>query len=132
MCQEIMAPQVEHIEENTGALVLTEADETQQQPEKFRCVRVYLYVCTDAGIDLKVCLYMYMHEVNAFCMCLNVHLRNCQRSHFFVFLGRHLGLGDSISHLGGMSWKTKLRGFNISTKYVVYLGKLIKKEAINV
>lgn len=46
-----MAPQVEHGEET---LVLSEADETQQQPEKSRCVRVYLYLCTDASIDLNV------------------------------------------------------------------------------
>lgn len=45
MCQEIMAPQVECAGETVAP---TEADETQQQPEKSRCVHVYLCVCADA------------------------------------------------------------------------------------
>ncbi len=45
MCQEIMAPQVEYGEETLAA---TEADETQQQPEKSRCVRVNLCARTHA------------------------------------------------------------------------------------
>lgn len=118
VCQEIMPLLVEHGEET---LAQTEADETQQQPEKFRCVH-------DTGIHLNErCL----HERLAFvCECVHAcsYLPGKYLT-FFVFHVRHLGLRDSISHWCGTSRKTKLRGLSICSKYFVlaYLAKLMSK-----
>lgn len=128
MCQEIMAPQVEHGEE---ALAPTEADETQQQPEKSRCVHADPCLRADAGRRSDGCLRTCSHEPDALCFrCECVHectYPPAKDLTFFVFHVRRLGLGDSISHRGGMSWKTKLRRLNTSSKYFViaYLAKLI-------
>lgn len=131
MCQEIMAPQVEHGEEE--ALAPTEADETQQQPEKSRCVHADPCLCADAGSRSDGCLRTCLHEPDALCfLCECVHectYPPAKDLTFFVFHVRRLGLGDSILHRGGMSWKTKLRRLNTSSKYFViaYLAKLMSR-----
>lgn len=76
MCRKIMASQVEHGEETLAPV--TEADETQQQPEKSRCVHVYVCVCTDAGTNVacSMCEFelVFVH-VNA--MPVFVGMRDC-------------------------------------------------------
>lgn len=111
MCQEIMAPQVEYGEET---LAPTEADETQQQPEKSRCVHVCLHSLERGICSLSEFVFCARARMDAALVFLCVHLPAKDLT-FFVFHARHLGLSVSISHRGGMSWKTKLRGLNISS-----------------
>lgn len=123
-----MALQVERGEET---LAPTEADETRQQPEKSRCLRVYPRARTRRAICANLncareCSFFLCVCVRVVCACAYLPAKDLA---FFVFHVRRLSLGDSISHRGGMSWKTKLRRLNISSKYFVsaYLAKFTSK-----
>ncbi len=89
MCQEIMAPQVEYGE---GTPAPTEADETQQQPEKSRCAcRVYPRACMQFVVSESECVFVHalvgMQCLFFVCVCVcvcmsGVYISACQRSHF--------------------------------------------------
>lgn len=91
MCREIMAPQVEYGEET---LAPTEADETQQQPEKSRCVHVCLHslergicslcefvFCARARMDAALvflCVHLPAKDLTFFCVSRQASWSQCQ------------------------------------------------------
>lgn len=115
MCQEIMAPQVEYGEET---LAPTEADETQQRPEKSRCALVYLHSLERGMSTLSESGWVFCAHapINACSFFVREHTPACQRSHF---------VSCRSWFQGSVSSKTNLRGLIISSERLLIFSQML-------